>query len=357
MNDAGVTGVVTEVRDAHRFDEAALARYLATHLPGAETGIRVRQFEGGQSNPTYFVESNDGGHRWALRKKPTGPLLASAHMIEREARVMTALAGSAVPVPEVPLFTEDASIIGTPFFMMKYVQGRIVRDPALPGVTPADRTATYRALVETLAHLHDVDWKARGLSDFGKAGGYVSRQIARWTKQYRDANGPPNADMEALARWLPAHVPPEPATTIAHGDYRLDNLVLHPAEPRILALLDWELSTLGDPLTDLAYFCIPYHLGREETGLRGLRGHDLAALGIPAQAEVVDVYCKLRSIPPPTPAVLSFYLAFGIFRLTAITTGIDARLRQGNAASENARIVAAQTTTFAATGRRIAESA
>ena len=349
-----VTGVVTEVRDAHRFDEASLAGFLAERLPGAENGIRVRQFEGGQSNPTYFVESNDGVHKWALRKKPPGLLMASAHMVEREARVMIALAGSKVPVPEIPLFTEDASIIGTPFFMMKYVQGRIIRDPSLPDVTPAERGATYKALVETLASLHEVDWKARGLADFGKPGAYVSRQIARWTRQYRAANGPVIPDMDALAAWLPDHVPPEPATTIAHGDYRLDNLVLHPTEPRVLALLDWELCTLGDPLTDVAYFCLPYHLEHAEEGLRGLRGLDVAELGIPSQDEVIAAYCKRREIDVPRPAVVSFYLAFGFFRLAAITAGIDARMRQGNAASDNARIIAAQTATFATIGRRLA---
>ncbi len=256
--DADVTGVVTGVRDAHRFDEDALARWLAPRLPGADRGVRVRQFEGGQSNPTYLLETDEA--RWVLRKKPSGPLLASAHMIEREQRVMTALRGSGVPVPEVPLFCEDASIIGTPFFVMAYVHGRIVRDPGLPGVSVEDRRAVYREAVETLAALHDVDWAARGLADFGKPTDYAARQIARWSRQYRDAQSHPVPAMDWLMAWLPEHVPAQAQVSIAHGDYRLDNLVFHPTEPRVLAVLDWELSTLGDPLTDLAYFAIPHHL-------------------------------------------------------------------------------------------------
>lgn len=349
-----VTGVVTDVRDAHRFDEAALGRWLSGRLPGAERGVKVRQFEGGQSNPTYLLETDAG--RWVLRKKPSGPLLASAHMIEREQRVLTALRGSGVPVPDVPLFCEDPSIIGTPFFVMAYVQGRIFRDPSLPGMTVEDRTAVYRETVATLAKLHDVDWAARGLGDYGKPAGYVPRQIARWSRQYRDSQSTAIPAMDWLMGWLPEHVPAEGRVTIAHGDYRIDNLVLHPTEPRVLAVLDWELSTLGDPLTDLAYFCIPYHLSREEKGLRGLVGHDLEALGIPSQAEVVEAYCKLRRIERPSQETFAFYLAFSLFRIAAIVAGIDARLKQGNASSANARDVAAQTDTFARTARRLAES-
>ena len=352
--DADVTGMVTGVRDAHRFDEDALARWLAPRLPGADRGVRVRQFEGGQSNPTYLLETDEA--RWVLRKKPSGPLLASAHMIEREQRVITALRGSGVPVPEVPLFCEDASIIGTPFFVMAYVHGRIVRDPGLPGVTVDDRRAVYRAAVETLAALHDVDWAARGLADFGKPTDYAARQIARWSRQYRDAQSHPVPAMDWLMAWLPEHVPAQAQVSIAHGDYRLDNLVLHPTEPRVLAVLDWELSTLGDPLTDLAYFCIPHHLDHKETGLRGLVGQDLEALGIPTQAEIVAAYCARRRLAPPSPETMAFYLAFGLFRLAAIVAGIDARLRQGNASSSHAHEIAAQTATFAELARRIAEA-
>ena len=351
--DAAVTGVVTSVRDAHRFDEEALARWLTGRLEGAERELRVRQFEGGQSNPTYLIETDAG--RWVLRKKPSGALLASAHMIEREQRILTALRGSRVPVPEVPLFCEDASIIGTPFFVMAYVHGRIIRDPSLPGATADERAAIYREAIETMAALHDVDWASRGLADYGKPTAYLARQTERWSRQYRDSRDRERPAMDWLMDWLPRHAPEQKQVAIVHGDFRLDNLILHPTDARVLAVLDWELSTLGDPLTDLAYFCIPYHLGREEKGLRGLRGHDLAALGIPSQTEVVASYCKLRGIEPPAPATFAFYLAFSLFRIAAIVAGIDARLRQGNASSANASDVAAQTDTFANTARRLAE--
>ncbi|APR77417.1 Putative aminoglycoside phosphotransferase [Minicystis rosea] len=351
---ANITGVVTEVRAAHRFDEGALQRWLAGKLPGADVGIRVHQFEGGQSNPTFLLETSAG--RWVLRKKPGGPLLASAHMVEREQRVLTALAGSGVPVPEVPLFTEDASIIGTPFYVMSYVHGRIARDPSLPGLSPTNRRATYFAAVEALATLHDVDWAARGLSDFGKPGAYVSRQLARWSKQYASSKSRDLPAMEWLVDWLPRRIPAESKTTITHGDYRLDNLVLHPTEPKILAVLDWELSTLGEPLTDLAYFCIQHHLGQGERGLRGLIGHDRDALGIPSQRELVEAYAAQRGIGIPSEETMTFYLVFGLFRLAAIVVGIEARVRQGNASSDRAHDIAAQAETFAETARRLAEA-
>jgi len=240
---------------------------------------------------------------------------------------------------------------------MSYVQGRIVRDPALQEMPAADRRPTYVAAVETLAALHEIDFAARGLADFGKPAGYVARQITRWTRQYRDAHPPPLDDMEWLLAWLPAHLPPEQPVAIAHGDYRIDNLVLHPTEPRVLAVLDWELSTLGDPLTDLAYFCMPYHLSREERGLRGLAGYDLHALQLPTEADVVAAYCTRRAIAAPPREVWAFYLAFGLFRMAAILAGIEARIRQGNASSSNAADLARQVPTFAATARRIAESA
>ena len=351
-----VTGSVTDVRDAHRFDEAALRAWLAGRLPGAEQGVTVRQFEGGQSNPTYLLEAVQGGGRWVLRKKPAGALLDSAHMVEREQRVMIALAGSEVPVPAVPLASDDPSIIGTPFFIMEYVHGRILRDPALPSMTAAERGVAYQVVVDALATIHDVDWAAQGLAGFGKPAAYVARQIARWSRQYRDSEASPLADMEWLMAWLPEHVPPEPPVTLVHGDYRIDNLVLHPTEPRVLAVLDWELSTLGDPLTDLAYFCLPYHIDRQQQGLRGLGGHDLEALGIPSQAQVVAAYCARRRMGVPSREVMSFYLAFGFFRLAAITAGIGARLRQGNASSDHARAVAAQTGMLGATARQLALS-
>lgn len=342
---ADVTGHVTNVRSAHRFDEGALEHWLRGRLEGAEHGVRIRQFEGGQSNPTFLLETDRG--RWVLRKKPSGPLLVSAHMIEREQKVLRALAGSGVPVPAVPLFCEDESVIGTPFFVMSYVHGRILRDPSLPEWNRDDRTAIYAAAVETMAKLHDVDWNARGLYDFGKHFGFLDRQIARWSTQYRDARGREIPAMDWLVTELPRRKPTSSAVSVVHGDYRLENLVVDPSEPRVLAVLDWELSTLGDPLTDLAYFCIGHRVPKADRGLRGLVGHDLEALGIPNEWQIVARYCKLRSIPEPSRVDFAFYLSFSLFRMAAILAGIDGRMRQGNASSENARDMAAQTELFA----------
>ena len=337
------------------FDEAALARYLRGRLPGFEGPLTVRQFRGGQSNPTFQLETPTGS--WVLRKKPEGPLLASAHAVEREARVLMALRTTAVPVPEVPLVCDDASVIGTAFYVMQFVPGRVIRSPELPELTPADRRATYLAAVDALAAVHEVDWAAVGLGDFGKPNGYVVRQIERWSKQVRATQHAPKVpDLEWLIDWLPDHVPSTPsAVTIAHGDFRIDNLILHPSEPRVVAVLDWELSTLGEPLTDLAYFCMPYLLPRRETGLRGLVGADLEALGIPSQQELVAAYVARRGISAPPPDAWRFYGAFGLFRMAAIVTGIAERVALGNASGANAREVAAQATTFAAAGRRLAE--
>ncbi|MBN9167774.1 MAG: hypothetical protein BGO98_32520 [Myxococcales bacterium 68-20] len=354
-SETRVTGEVTDVRAAHRFDEDELARWLEGRLEGAERGLSVRQFEGGQSNPTFLLETDRG--RWVLRKKPGGPLLASAHMVEREQRILRALAGTGVPVPEVPLFCDDESVIGTPFFVMAYVDGRISRDPSLPWASRSERTEVYLSAVETLAKVHDVDWASRGLADYGKPSAYLERQIGRWSKQYRDSKGREIPAMDWLMGFLPEHRPEEGAVTIAHGDYRLDNLILHPTEPRVVAVLDWELSTLGDPLTDLAYFCVPHHMPRSDQGLRGLVGYDLDALGIPSQETIVETYCSRRGIAPPSPRVFAFYLSFSMFRLAAILTGIDARLRQGNASSESAQSFASQTELFAETAKRIAEGA
>ncbi|AKU98800.1 putative aminoglycoside phosphotransferase [Labilithrix luteola] len=342
---AAVTGHVTNVRSAHRFDEAALARWLTGRLEGAERGVTIRQFEGGQSNPTFLIETDKG--RWVLRKKPSGPLLVSAHMIEREQKILRALAGSGVPVPAVPLFCEDESVIGTPFFVMSYVHGRILRDPSLPDSNHSERAALYASAVETLAKLHDVDWNGRGLSDFGKHYGFLERQISRWSTQYRDSVGREIPAMDWLMRELPRRKPTSSEVTVVHGDYRVENLVVHPTEPRILAVLDWELSTLGDPLTDLAYFCIAHRVPKADKGLRGLVGYDLETLGIPNEKQIVTRYCKLRSIPEPSPNDFAFYLSFSLFRMAAILAGIDARMRQGNASSENARDLAAQTELFA----------
>ncbi len=324
-------GELTPVRNAHRFDEAALQRYLQAHVPDFRPPLRVRQFEGGQSNPTYLLE--DAQRRYVLRRKPPGPLLPSAHQVEREYRVLTALAGSAVPVPRTYALCEDEAVIGTAFFVMEYVPGRIFREPLLPTeLPPAEVRALFAATAEVLAHLHRVDVAARGLADYGRPGNYFERQIGRWSKIYRASETQPIPAMEALMEWLPRTIPADDQTTIVHGDYRLGNLIVHPSAPRIVAVLDWELSTLGHPFADLAYTCLPWHLSAETLG--GYRGLELASRGYPSEAEFVALYCRHMGRPeiPQWP----FYVAFAAFRLACICQGIAGRVRDGTAAGADA---------------------
>ncbi|MBV8535556.1 MAG: phosphotransferase family protein, partial [Alphaproteobacteria bacterium] len=278
------------VREAHRFDEARLATYLREHLPGCGGALTVRQFQGGQSNPTFLIEAD--GRRWVLRKKPPGKLLPSAHMVEREYRVIRALADTGVPVPTARVLCEDSGIIGTAFYVMDHVEGRVFTDPTLPGLTPAARSGVYRAMAETLARLHAVDWRAVGLADYGRPENYIARQIARWSKQYEASKTGDIRAMDRLTEWLPSHIPVREETTLAHGDYRLGNLIFHPDEPRVVAVLDWELSTLGHPLADLGYNCMLYHLPADLPTVRGFGDTDLAALGIPDERQYVAIYAK-----------------------------------------------------------------
>jgi aminoglycoside phosphotransferase (APT) family kinase protein len=318
------------VRATHRIDEAALAAYLAQHLPGFAGPLEVRQFLGGQSNPTYHLRAAGGDY--VLRRKPPGKLLPSAHAVEREYRVMAALAGTGVPVPEVLHLAEDPAVIGTAFYVMRYVPGRVLPELALPGLAPLERRALWDDAIAVLARLHAVDWRAIGLGDFGKPGNYYARQIHRWIGQYRASETEPIEDMERLIEWLPGHMPADDTTTLVHGDFRIGNTIVHPVEPRIVAVLDWELSTLGHPLGDLGYLCTPF---RMPSGIDGFRDLDLAALGIPSEAEVVDRYCELtgrKGIPDWT-----FYVAFALFRLAAICQGIMGRVRDGTASDPNAR--------------------
>jgi len=322
------------VSERHRFDEAALERYLYAELDGFEGRLSVRQFEGGQSNPTFLVSSPSGD--LVLRKQPPGRLLPSAHAVDREFRILCALADTDVPVPRALHFCSDASIIGTPFYVMEYLAGRIYRDPILPGMQPAERTAVYDAMNDVLARLHAVDWKAAGLSDYGRTEGYVARQLARWSRQYASSKTGEDPCMAKVEAWLAEHAPADSAVTIAHGDYRLQNLVVHASEPRIIGVLDWELSTLGNPIGDLAYNCMLYHLPTNDGPARGFRGSDLAALGIPTEAEYVAAYCRRRgwdSVPD-----WRFFLVFSLFRTAAIMQGVYARALQGNASSERAHI-------------------
>ncbi len=329
----------TLVGVVHGFDVDGLASWMRAHLPdftGDAASLTVEQFQGGQSNPTYRVTTAEG-NAWILRRKPPGRLLPSAHAVEREFRVMQALADSEVPVPRMLGLCEDATVIGTAFYMMKYVDGRVLWDPALPGFDPSERTAHYDEINRVIAALHSVDYQTAGLGDFGKAGQYVQRQTARWGKQYlagtEGASGAPRiAAMDHLMDWLPKHLPTGDETAIAHGDFRLDNLIWHPSEPRILAVLDWELSTLGHPLSDFAYLMMAWRLPADV--FRGMAGSDFSGLGIPTETEFVGAYCR-RTGRCGIPG-FEYYLIFNFFRIAAILHGVWARGLQGNASSDNA---------------------
>jgi aminoglycoside phosphotransferase (APT) family kinase protein len=321
------------VADAHRFDLAALERYMREQVEGFRGPIDVEQFRGGQSNPTFRIATPD--RSYVLRRKPPGKLLPSAHAVDREHRVITALAGSEVPVARCYALCTDESVIGTMFYVMEYVEGRVLWDPTLPDMTPAERRAIFGEANRVLAALHRVDYAAVGLSDFGKPGNYFARQIDRWGRQYKASETEKIEAMDRLIEWLPAHIPPGERTSIVHGDYRLDNMIFHPTAPRVLAVLDWELATLGDPMADLAYHMMAWRLSADE--FRGLRGADLAALGIPDEGEYLQMYLE-RSCEPrrPSESDWSFYMAYNMFRLAAILQGVMARAVAGNAASETA---------------------
>lgn len=323
---------MTGIRHGHGFDVHRLAVYLAERLPGLEGPLVVRQFSAGQSNPTFLLEA--AGRRYVLRKKPPGELLPSAHMIEREYRVFQALAATPVPVPEPLLLCEDPGIIGTAFYVMAHVDGRIFRDPTLPECSSAERRAIYDAMADVEAALHGVDWAAQGLADFGKPTDYIARQIKVWSRQYEATRTHDIPPMERMMAWLPNHIPADASTTIAHGDFRLENLIFHAEEPRVVAILDWELATLGHPLADLAYTCMNYHVPYAARGPSGLAGLDLAALGIPDEAAYVRRYCQAAGRDGIDD--WDFYMAFAMFRTVAILQGVYARALKGNASAENA---------------------
>ncbi len=329
----GDAGRLREVSEALAFDTQRLGNYLSDHLPELRLPLRVSLFEGGQSNPTYLLR-DAADQRWVLRRKPPGRLLPSAHAVDREYRVMSALARSEVPVPRMRVLCADESVIGTMFYVMDWVQGRIFFDPRLPGLGPDERGAVFDAMNRSIAALHRVDPVAAGLGDYGKPGRYVARQIERWSQQYRASQTEPLEAMERLMQWLPEHVPAGDEVAVVHGDFRMDNLIFHPSEPRVLAVLDWELSTLGHPLADFAYHCMAWRLGPGQ--FRGMAGEDLAALGIPAERDYVAAYCARTGRAPVAPEDWEFFLAFNMFRLAAILQGVLARALQGNAASAQA---------------------
>ncbi|TXL70673.1 phosphotransferase family protein [Vineibacter terrae] len=329
-----VTAETLPVAPRHRFDEASLDRYLARNLEGYRGALQVRQFGSGQSNPTFLLSLDmAGGERrdLVLRKKPPGKLVASAHQVDREYRVISALAGTGVPVPTTRLLCTDDSVIGQMFYVMECVEGRILTDSTLPGMTPAERAAIFDSMNDVLARLHKVDVEAVGLSDYGRHGQYVARQIARWARQYQDSKTDDIEAMDRLIPFLTANIPAEDPTTIVHGDYRLGNLIVHPTEPRVVAVLDWELSTLGHPLCDLAYNCIGYHF---DTPPHGFAGADLSTSGHPSEAAYVAAYCARTG--RSRVEHFTFYLAFSLFRLAAIAQGVYKRHLDGTAASPDA---------------------
>lgn len=314
-----------------RFDERALDQWMRAHVPGHSGGLTVAQFRGGQSNPTYRIDTPD--RRYVLRRKPPGPLLKGAHAVDREARVMTALGAQGFPVPRIYGLCMDEGVIGSPFYLMEMVEGRIFWDATLPELSAGERPAYYDALNATIARLHSIDPAAAGLDDYGRTGNYFERQIGRWSRQYLDddAAGRDPA-MDWLIDWLPAHIPPGEERAIVHGDFRIDNVIFHPSEPRVLAVLDWELSTLGHPLADFAYHAMVYHMPSDIVA--GLAGADIAALNIPSEKDYVAAYC--RRTGRDGIADYPFYLAFNFFRLAAILHGIQGRVVRGTAASAHA---------------------
>ena len=327
------------VSEQHLIDLPALARYLEAHLPGFAGPLQAELFKGGQSNPTYKLSTP--GRSYVMRSKP-GPaakLLPSAHAIEREFRVMHALAGSEVPVAHMLCLCEDEGIIGRAFYVMEFVQGRVFWDQSLPGMSPAERGAIYGEMNRVIAALHKVDFAAIGLSDYGRPGNYFERQIGRWSKQYAASITQPIAAMDALIDWLPRSIPAaardEAQVSIVHGDYRLDNLMFHPSEPRVIAVLDWELSTLGHPMADFAYHCMSWHISPGV--FRGIGGLDIASLGIPDENQYLRSYCERTQTAPPTQAEWNFYLAYNLFRIAAILQGIAKRAEDGTASSDQAK--------------------
>ncbi|MBN3791299.1 phosphotransferase family protein [Burkholderia sp. Ac-20353] len=325
-------------------DFPRLDAWFRTQGLAGSGAIRISPLSGGQSNPTFVVEA--GRNRYVLRKKPAGPLQPSAHAIDREYRVMHALRGSAVPVPRMFAYCDDTSIIGTPFYVMEYVEGRVMIDQSLPGMTPQARQAIYAGMNRVITTLHGVDVAGVGLGGFGRTGNYFSRQIGRWSKQCRESTIPVVPAMRRLMEWLPERIPDNDETTLVHGDFRLDNLVFHPTEPRVLAVLDWELSTLGHPLADLAYHCMSWRIA--PSVWRGIAGLPLATLGIPAEAEYIGHYEAATG--RRATEHWDFYLAYNLFRMAAILHGIGERAAHGNAAAKDAVETAAKAAPLAELG-------
>ncbi|WP_244102405.1 phosphotransferase family protein [Burkholderia ambifaria] len=323
------------IRRAPDFDVRRLESWLGGNLRGFSGPLDVSQFSGGQSNPTYLLTTPSA--RYVLRRKPSGTLLPSAHAIDREYRLIRVLNGSAVPVAHAHCYCDDVSVIGAEFYVMSYVEGRVLWEPSLPGMTPNERRLVFDEMNRVMAALHTVDIDALGLRDFWRTGSYFERQVSRWTKQYRASETRHIASIERLIEWLPHHLPSAERTSLVHGDFRLDNMIFAPDEPRVVAVLDWELSTLGDPLADFAYLCLAWHLpAAGSRGLADLTDADKVSLGIPHEAEFVSAYCRRTGIEEIGTREWSFYLAYNFFRVAAIRQGIMKRALDGNASSDQA---------------------
>lgn len=326
-----------------------LTQYLVSEGLLGAGGLAISVLSGGQSNPTFLLHT--GSHRYVLRKKPPGQLIASAHAVDREYRVMKALQGSGVPVPEMLAYCEDESVVGTPFYLMEFLEGRVFIDQSLPGLQPSERGDIYREMSRVISELHSVDFQSIGLADYGRPGNYFGRQIARWSHQCTESTIPVSDVMRKLIDWLPEHIPEGDETTIVHGDYRLDNMVFHPTEARVIGLLDWELSTLGHPLADLSYQCMSWQI--PYTLWRGIEGLNLNELGIPSEAEYVSMYAKTTGRNPEEH--WNFYLAYNLFRMAAILHGIAQRASEGNAAADDAVETGKKATPLAEIGWKCAQ--
>ena len=327
--DAPKTGSVSP---QHAFDSERLREWLRSHVDVGGGEIEIARFEGGQSNPTYLLDV--GGRKLVLRRKPPGALLPSAHAVDREFRIMRALAGTGVPVPDCLALCEDPSVIGSAFYVMEYVEGRIFYDPTLPSLPREARAPIYAEMNRVIAELHSLDPGALGVGDYGKSGNYIQRQVQRWSSQYRASQTEDIPAMDRLIEWLPLHIPPGDETRIVHGDFRIDNMIFHPREPRILAVLDWELSTLGHPLADFAYHCLAWY--RRPDTKQGLLGLDLETIGVPAVNDYLAGYCARLGREVLAPHHWEFYIVFNMFRSVGILQGIAKRAIQGNASSAQA---------------------
>jgi aminoglycoside phosphotransferase (APT) family kinase protein len=343
-----------DVNEAHRFDAHRLETWMKGHVQGFRGPLTVAQFKGGQSNPTYRLSSPAGNY--VLRRKPPGKLLASAHAVDREFRVISALYSLGFPVAKPICLCTDESIIGTAFYLMDFVEGRVFWEPQVPGVTAGERAAIFQSLVHTIASLHEIDPQKVGLGDYGRPEGYVARQIKRWSEQYRASETERIEEMERLIAWLPGACPAQDRNAIVHGDFRLDNCIVHPSEPRIIAVLDWELSTLGDPLADFTYHLMQWFMPPSESGagVGSLLGHERDP-GIPVLADYIASYC--RQTQRSAISHLDVYLAYNFFRLAAILQGIAGRVRDGTATNANAALMATQVRPLAQTAWKFAEKA